>query len=128
AVTARDRARDRRGAAYAALPYLLLLFVGPAVLADPFAREVYDRVDTFERGRVDATGHGVPTDRVDSGHATAREAQHPVTVGTQRLRQRRADQPVRATDRNVQCATSRRHARGCSATMPRPVSGAPSST
>ena len=54
ALPARDRAREHRGAAHAAVADALLLLVGPALLADALAREVHDRVDTFERGRVDA--------------------------------------------------------------------------
>ena len=55
AFPARDRARDQSGAALAAVTDLLLLLVGPAMLGDALAGQVHDRVDTFERGRIDAS-------------------------------------------------------------------------
>src|SRR5205814_6643784 len=77
------------------------LLVGPLLLGDPLPREMYDGVETFERGGVDATGLGFPADGVARGDAAAAEREHPVPVGAQRARQRATDQAACTCDRDV---------------------------
>ena len=60
----RDRTGEHGRALHAALEDAVLLLVGPALVADPLAREVHHRVDALERGRVDQTGLGIPPDVV----------------------------------------------------------------
>ena len=62
----------------------------------PSPGEVDDRVDAFERGRIDASGFGIPADLVVAGDPAADESQHAMTVASQRCRERGTQQAARA--------------------------------
>ena len=63
ALAARDRGREHRVPRTRLSRMRRFCSSVQRLLADALAREVHDRVDTFERGRVDATGVGIPADR-----------------------------------------------------------------
>jgi len=76
ALATRDGGREHGRAAHATVADAALLLAGPSVLADALTREVHDRVEPFERRRVDTTGFGVPADRVTRGDTAAFKPEH----------------------------------------------------
>ena len=82
-----------------------LLLVGPALVADALAREVDDRVDAFERGRVDQPRLGIPPDVVTGGDAAALQPQHTMAGPPELAAERGPDEPTRPADDDVHAGT-----------------------
>src|SRR5207253_6116374 len=95
ALAARHCGGKQRGALRAALQDATFLLDGPPTLADAFTREVNDRVDPFQRRRVDAARIRIPTDLVAAADPTACELQDPATVGPKRRGERRTQEAMR---------------------------------
>jgi hypothetical protein len=75
---------------------------------DALAGEVHDRVDAFERGRVDSTGLRIPADLVAVRDAAAAQHDDPVTVRSQRRSKRRPDETTGTADHDIHVGNVRR--------------------
>ena len=100
-VELRDCLDDRAGAINSAVEDLTLVVIGPAMVADPGAREVHDGLGALELGEVDGAGSWIPSYLVGGRARPAHEAHDLVALGAQMGDEGGADEPGRAGDRNL---------------------------